>query len=59
MTRGGPGTATEPLSLYAFQVLFRGLRFGYGTALSVLVFLASFVLALLWLQLAQRAQGAR
>ena len=59
MTRGGPGTATEPLSLYAFQVLFRSLRFGYGTALSVLVFLASFVLALLWLQLAHRAQGAR
>ena len=38
MTGGGPGTATEPLSLYAFVVLMQRLRFGYGSALSVLVF---------------------
>lgn len=38
MTGGGPGTATEPLSLYAFIVLMQRLRFGYGSALSVLVF---------------------
>ena len=51
MTGGGPGTATEPLSLFAFRVLFRDLRFGYGAALSVLVFVVSFSLALLWLRL--------
>jgi ABC-type sugar transport system permease subunit len=38
MTGGGPGTATEPLSLYAFIVLMQRLRFGYGSALSVMVF---------------------
>ena len=38
MTGGGPGTATEPLSLYAFVVLMQRLRFGYGSALSALVF---------------------
>ena len=38
MTRGGPGTATETLSLYISGVL-PNLRFGYGAALAVLVFL--------------------
>ena len=35
VTGGGPGTATEPLSLYAFIALMQRLRFGYGSALSV------------------------
>jgi hypothetical protein len=28
MTGGGPGTATEPLSLYAFVAIMQRLRFG-------------------------------
>jgi ABC-type sugar transport system permease subunit len=46
MTGGGPGSATEPLSLYAFVALTQRLRFGYGSALSVTVFLLAFVFAL-------------
>jgi ABC-type sugar transport system permease subunit len=46
MTGGGPGTATEPVSLYAFDVLFRSLRFGYGSAISMTVFLGAFLIAL-------------
>ena len=46
LTGGGPGTATEPISLYAFDVLFRSLRFGYGSAVSMTVFLGAFLLAL-------------
>ena len=46
MTRGGPGTATEPIALYTFTSLLQNLRFGYGSALSVLVFLVAFLLAL-------------
>ena len=46
MTGGGPGTATEPIALYTFSSLLQNLRFGYGSALSVLVFLVAFVLAL-------------
>ena len=46
MTGGGPGTATEPLSLYAFVVLMQRLRFGYGSALSITVFLLAFAVAL-------------
>jgi ABC-type sugar transport system permease subunit len=50
VTGGGPGTATEPLSLYAFIALMQRLRFGYGSALSVTVFLLTFVFALVWVR---------
>jgi ABC-type sugar transport system permease subunit len=51
MTGGGPGTATEPLSVYAFTSLLRNLRFGFGSALSVVVFAIAFAGALLWITL--------
>lgn len=54
MTGGGPGTATEPISLYAFIVLMQRLRFGYGSALAVLVFAATFIFALLYIRLVGR-----
>jgi ABC-type sugar transport system permease subunit len=50
LTGGGPGTATEPLSLYAFVTLNQRLRFGYGSALSVTVFLLTFAFALIWVR---------
>ena len=50
LTGGGPGTATEPLSLYAFIALMQRLRFGYGSALSVTVFVLTFVVALAWVK---------
>jgi len=50
LTRGGPGTATEPITLYAFTALLNYLRFGYGSALSVLIFLVTFLLALFCLR---------
>ena len=50
LTGGGPGTATESLSLYAFVALMQRLRFGYGSALSVTVFLLTFVFALVWIR---------
>ena len=45
MTGGGPGTATEPLALLTFSTLLQNLRFGFGAALSVIVFLISIVFA--------------
>lgn len=51
LTGGGPGTATEPLSLLAFTALLQNLRFGYGSALSVIVFAVAFALALLFVRL--------
>jgi multiple sugar transport system permease protein len=60
MTGGGPGTATEPLSLYAFIALMQRLRFGYGSALSIMVFGLAFVVALICVRaLARPAPGER
>jgi ABC-type sugar transport system permease subunit len=54
MTGGGPGTSTEPVSLYTFNTILQHLRFGYGSALSVMIFLATFLLALLYIRLVGR-----
>jgi ABC-type sugar transport system permease subunit len=45
MTGGGPGTATEPIALLTFSTLLQNLRFGFGAALSIIVFAASFMFA--------------
>ena len=55
LTGGGPGTATEPLSLYAFIVLMQRLRFGYGSALSMTVFFLAFAFALIWIRVLGRS----
>lgn len=50
LTNGGPGTSTEPLALYTFSTLLQNLRFGYGSALSVAIFVVTFGLALLYIK---------
>jgi ABC-type sugar transport system permease subunit len=50
LTGGGPGTSTEPVALYTFNALLQNLEFGYGAALSVIVFLITFALALLYIR---------
>lgn len=39
LTGGGPGQATETLSLYTYRVIFTDLKFGAGSALAGLTFL--------------------
>lgn len=51
LTGGGPGSSTEPIALYTFNALLQNLRFGYGSALSVIVFGITFGLALLYIRL--------
>jgi ABC-type sugar transport system permease subunit len=55
LTGGGPGSATEPLSVYAFAVLMQQLRFGYGSALSVIVFVLALACALWAVRMLTRA----
>ena len=55
ITGGGPGTATEPVSLYAFIALMQRLRFGYGSALSMIVFLLTFGFTLVWVRMLGRS----
>jgi ABC-type sugar transport system permease subunit len=50
LTGGGPGTATESVSLYTFSTLLQKLRFGYASALSVIVFAATFGLGLIYIR---------
>jgi ABC-type sugar transport system permease subunit len=56
LTGGGPGTATEPLALYTFNSLMQSLRFGYGAALSVVVFALTLALALAYTRLLSAAE---
>jgi multiple sugar transport system substrate-binding protein len=51
LTGGGPGTATEPISLLAFDTLLRDLRFGRGAAIAVVIFAITAGLAVLYARL--------
>lgn len=50
LTGGGPGNATESLAFLAYQAILNDMRFGYGSAICILIFLSSFALALLYLR---------
>jgi ABC-type sugar transport system permease subunit len=52
LTGGGPGTATEPLAMYSFVALLRNLRFGYGSALAVIIFGLTLALSFLYIRAA-------
>ncbi|HUP48208.1 MAG TPA: sugar ABC transporter permease [Thermoanaerobaculia bacterium] len=58
LTGGGPGTATEPIALYTFNTLFQNLRSGYASALSVVVFLVTFAMAVVYIRLLDRKEPA-
>ncbi len=47
-TQGGPGTSTETISWYIYQVGFKFFRMGYGSAISYLVLILLLVLATLY-----------
>ncbi len=49
LTGGGPGGSTTSISLYAFKYYLNG-DFGYGSAISVIVFLVASGLAILYLK---------
>ena len=57
LTGGGPGTATEPIALYTFNALFQSLRPGYASALSVVVFLITFSIAIGYIRILDRKEG--
>lgn len=50
MTQGGPGDATQVLQLYGYKAMFTEGRMGYGSAVSVSVFLAIFLLSLVYIR---------
>jgi ABC-type sugar transport system permease subunit len=50
LTNGGPGQATETLSLYSYTVLFTNLNFGYGSALAVTTFLVVLIVSIFYVK---------
>ena len=50
MTQGGPGDATQVLQFYGYQTLFTEGRIGYGSAVSVAVFVMILALSLIYLR---------
>lgn len=49
LTGGGPGGSTTPLSLYAYRYYMTG-DFGYGSAVSVFVFISVAILSFLYIK---------
>jgi multiple sugar transport system permease protein len=59
LTGGGPANTTETLSIYAYKVLFQTLQFGYGSALSFVVFICMGMISLLYIKLLSRSAKYR
>lgn len=53
-TEGGPGYATNLTAWYMWQCAFRWYKLGYGSAISVLIFLATLTLALIYSRFTRR-----
>ena len=58
MTIGGPANASSTMVTYMIQNGFRSLEFGYGSAVAVILFVVSFVFALLYQRFALRRDAA-
>jgi ABC-type sugar transport system permease subunit len=50
ITEGGPGRATEVLSLHMYREALQFFHFGYGSALAVVMFLVNLVLGAIYLR---------
>lgn len=57
LTDGGPGDATQVPGLYLYHSAFTYLRFGYASAIGVVLFLFLLVLTLVSLRLGRRRTG--
>lgn len=56
LTGGGPANSTETLSIYAYKVLFQTLQFGYGSTISMVVFLCVSAISVFYVRLLWRRQ---
>jgi ABC-type sugar transport system permease subunit len=59
LTGGGPGTATESVSMLAFDTLLRDLRFGRGAAIGLVIFAITAGLAVLYARLLGEGEERR
>lgn len=54
LTQGGPGFATETVTLYIYRTAFRFYNFGYATAMAFVLLVATTVIARAFLRLLQQ-----
>jgi multiple sugar transport system permease protein len=59
MTAGGPANSSNVLALYMYQQTFENFRYGYGAAISVVLFAISLLLILLYLRQTLKDEEAR
>lgn len=57
MTGGGPAHSTEVMATYMYDTTFEGLRYGYGSAISVMIFVFSITLILITTRLLKGKEG--
>ncbi|WP_343249951.1 sugar ABC transporter permease [Diplocloster hominis] len=53
LTGGGPGTSSMVLAQYAYNVSFVRMRYGYGSAISIGIFVISFALVIIFRKLTE------
>jgi len=58
LTEGGPGSATETISLYIHRTAFRFGDFGYAVAMSFVLLILTNAVSLLYIRLLQRQEEA-
>jgi multiple sugar transport system permease protein len=58
LTRGGPGTATQLISIYAYNTAFNFTQYGQGAAMLVTLFIVVFALMIAVIRLMRRASRA-
>lgn len=59
MTGGGPANATEVMATYMYTETFQGLRYGYGSAISVLIFVFSIAIIVCANMLLKKRTGTK
>lgn len=56
LTRGGPGSSTQLLTYYNFQIFFGQLRFGHGAAIAVFVVMFTIACVAVFTRFQRRAE---
>jgi len=56
MTQGGPGTASETINIYLYNVAFSYYDIGYGSAIAVVFFIVIIAMSMVLLALRQRTK---
>lgn len=57
MTSGGPNFSTIPALEYVYDQSFSNMRIGYGSAVSMLLFVLIFAVSFVWFRISSREEG--